>query len=238
MVRFDMDEGHINIAWGHDEVQGGYFLAVVDNRLGWEKESSSDVNNICEKVAESGGGSYFDLNTYHFGGFGHKVSEATIFTFMRRYGIDPATILPSQDGPVITIDTGGETAEMRIDPTYIMRRREKIQKTFVSPGDKAKSILVDRVDRTVIKISKEYNVPIIREGLVPPIGLAYTFIYFPQAAFPEDFHECTHPDCCFPEMHNAKFQRCSSCKQVTYCSKVCQKADWNRHKISCLQNNQ
>ncbi|KAF9112176.1 hypothetical protein BGX27_003838 [Mortierella sp. AM989] len=238
MVRFEKNEGHINIAWGHDEALSGYFLAVVDRRLSWDEEANSDVNKICKKVSGSGGGSYFNLNTYRFGGFGHKVSETTIFTFMKRYGIDPTTILPSQDGPIMLMHPGGETAEMRIDPTYIMQRRERIRKSFVNSNGGAVRILVARFDRTVAEISKEYNIPIVRGCLPPPKDLPYKCIYFHQAAFPNDFRECTHPDCCFPEKHNVKFQKCGGCKQAPYCSKVCQKADWKRHKISCRQSKQ
>ncbi|KAI8597917.1 hypothetical protein EDD21DRAFT_384101 [Dissophora ornata] len=92
MVRYEKNEGNIQIAWGHDEVQSGYFLSIADGRLMWEHEAGEDVNGICEKVSMDGGGSYFHMNSYRFGGFGHKVSEKTIFVFMRRYGIDPAKI--------------------------------------------------------------------------------------------------------------------------------------------------
>ncbi|KAG0305302.1 hypothetical protein BGZ99_002146, partial [Dissophora globulifera] len=92
MVRYSKDEGPINVVWGHDETLGGYFLAVVDSRLAWQSEATEDVNEICEDISEDGGGSYFDLNTYRTGGFGRKVTEKTIFVFMKRYGIDPTTI--------------------------------------------------------------------------------------------------------------------------------------------------
>ncbi|KAF9112177.1 hypothetical protein BGX27_003839 [Mortierella sp. AM989] len=236
MVRFEKNEGRINIAWGHDEALGGYFLTVEDERLSWSKEASSDVNRICEKVAADGGGSYFDMNSYQLGGFGHKVSEATIFTFMRRYGIDPTKILPNQDKPAMVMNPGGETPQLRIDPTYILERRARIQNQIENSKGKATTILVARVDRTVTELSKQLNVPILRGGLVPPMHLTYTIIFFPQGAYPEGFQECTHPDCRFPEMDDVKYLRCSSCKQVTYCSKVCQKADWKRHKISCQQS--
>ncbi|KAF9126515.1 hypothetical protein BGX30_015218, partial [Mortierella sp. GBA39] len=60
---------------------------------------SSEVSSITEKVSMDGGGNYFDLNTYRIGGFGHRVSEKTMFTFMRRYGINPDKI-KSNDGGV------------------------------------------------------------------------------------------------------------------------------------------
>ena len=51
-----------------------------------------------------GGGKYFDLNTYRAGGFGHRVSEETMFTFMRRYGINPDNIKSGDGG----MDEGAE----------------------------------------------------------------------------------------------------------------------------------
>jgi hypothetical protein len=30
-----------------------------------------------------------------------------------------------------------------------------------------------------------------------------------------------------------KLQQCSGCKRVVYCSKVCQRSDWKKHKGSC-----
>lgn len=37
-----------------------------------------------------------------------------------------------------------------------------------------------------------------------------------------------------PELKKS-FDRCSACKQVSYCSRDCQKADWKEHKVVCKQ---
>ncbi|KAG9063356.1 hypothetical protein KI688_004238 [Linnemannia hyalina] len=99
MVRHTKNLGAIHIAWGYDDACIGYFFTVYDDRLRWQTGQSSEVDSITEKVSMDGGGNYFDLNTYRIGGFGHKVSEKTMFTFMRRYGIDPDKI-KSHDGGV------------------------------------------------------------------------------------------------------------------------------------------
>ncbi|KAF8658429.1 hypothetical protein AX16_001980 [Volvariella volvacea WC 439] len=39
--------------------------------------------------------------------------------------------------------------------------------------------------------------------------------------------------CAFCGKRAARLPRCSSCKQVAYCSGDCQKADWKKHKVSC-----
>ncbi|KAH8071787.1 hypothetical protein JL721_4296 [Aureococcus anophagefferens] len=41
-------------------------------------------------------------------------------------------------------------------------------------------------------------------------------------------HSCAHCG-----VAAEKSYRCSGCKQVTYCSKACQRGDWPEHKIQC-----
>ncbi|KAF9185269.1 hypothetical protein BGZ51_002744 [Haplosporangium sp. Z 767] len=204
MVRYEKDEGDINIAWGYDEPQCGYFLTVVDRRLEWQAEASKDVNQICEEVSLSGGGSYFNLNTYSIGGFGFRVSEATIFAFMRRYGIDPTEIDDSERRTKVYLHPGGETPELRIAPSYIVQRRARLQKIYMESVDKPVPIMVARVDRLVTELSRQYGIPIVREGLMPPSDLARTIFFFAQDAYPTGFKECGHPDCRFPEKDEVK----------------------------------
>jgi len=40
--------------------------------------------------------------------------------------------------------------------------------------------------------------------------------------------------CARPECRGMTTTRCSRCKKVYYCSRVCQKADWKTHKEQCL----
>eukprot|EP00656_Telonema_subtile_P022973 TRINITY_DN24264_c0_g1_i1.p1 TRINITY_DN24264_c0_g1~~TRINITY_DN24264_c0_g1_i1.p1 ORF type:complete len:140 (+),score=19.94 TRINITY_DN24264_c0_g1_i1:360-779(+) len=48
------------------------------------------------------------------------------------------------------------------------------------------------------------------------------------------FDSCSSRGCFLTEDADAKFQRCSGCGVVVYCSKGCQKADWKaRHKHVC-----
>ena len=76
------------MAYGYDTGMKGYFLAVTDSRLKYCPKASKEVNSVCENIGVlDGGGSYFDLNTYEFGGFGQKVSVPVIVEFMRRYGV-------------------------------------------------------------------------------------------------------------------------------------------------------
>lgn len=92
MVRHEKLLGVIKVAWGYDEHLQGYFLSITDDRLAWREGQSTEVSKVVEKVSGDSGGTYFNLNSYPLGGFGHKVSTETMFTFMRRYGIDPETI--------------------------------------------------------------------------------------------------------------------------------------------------
>jgi hypothetical protein len=38
---------------------------------------------------------------------------------------------------------------------------------------------------------------------------------------------------CGADARCAKLQNCAACRVVNYCGKVCQKADWKRHKAEC-----
>jgi MYND finger len=38
---------------------------------------------------------------------------------------------------------------------------------------------------------------------------------------------------CFMCGKQGNLSRCSSCREATYCSKECQRADWKRHKVEC-----
>ena len=41
--------------------------------------------------------------------------------------------------------------------------------------------------------------------------------------------------CCKVELNRGEFKTCSNCHSVWYCSVVCQKADWKRHKRTDCQ---
>ncbi|KAF9913681.1 hypothetical protein BX616_009748 [Lobosporangium transversale] len=196
MVRHEMKEGNIKIAWGYDDGLLGYFLSVYDERLKWKGNSSEEVNSICEKVCSTGDGAYFDLNTYPFGGFGYKVSEKTMFAFMRRYGIDPTKVNHPTGGievnkgqdkkatsaPTAAIPHGVQrmneeatTPEMRIDPNYIKHRETKLRDVLenTTPGQ-TRTICVKRFDRTIRNLAQEYDVSLMRgpmSNVLPTVSL-------------------------------------------------------------------
>lgn len=41
---------------------------------------------------------------------------------------------------------------------------------------------------------------------------------------------------CHKKENNMTLLRCSKCKLVFYCDEVCQKMDWNEHKLYCCKN--
>ena len=85
-MRREIPGDPISIAYGYDELTG-VFLAVVDRRLKFDCESSDEVNTVTESIGvRDGGGSYFDLHTGQVG-FGQKVDDDTMATFLRRFGV-------------------------------------------------------------------------------------------------------------------------------------------------------
>ncbi|KAF9945752.1 hypothetical protein BGZ70_003638, partial [Mortierella alpina] len=142
MVRHVKYEGHIYIAWGYDEIIG-YFLSIHDTRLESETDATSEVNKICSHVSGTGSGAYLHLTTAF--GIGETVTQATMFTFMERYGIDPATIQTRPEPKIIQTVTmqayREETPEMRIDPKYIEARKERLRK-HIEELDKSGDIAI------------------------------------------------------------------------------------------------
>ncbi|KAG0045324.1 hypothetical protein BGZ83_009438 [Gryganskiella cystojenkinii] len=108
------------MSWGYDDNLEGYFFALTDTRLESERDQTDEVTKITEKVSESGGGNYFDLNSYPRYGFAHRVSEKTIFTFMRRFGIDPTKIRTTNDA----VDKGHSEKECGLcgTPEVLLKR--------------------------------------------------------------------------------------------------------------------
>jgi len=86
MTRFETPGDPIRVAYGCDDVTG-VFLSVMDKRLKFDSGATEAVNRVTEAIGtHDGGGSCFDL---HRGqrGFGVKVDDATMATYLRRFGV-------------------------------------------------------------------------------------------------------------------------------------------------------
>ena len=77
----------ISVAYGYDP-STGVVLSVRDKRLQWDREASAKVNAVAKKMSGQDvfNGSYFDLHTGK-SGFGIKVDDETMATYLRRYGV-------------------------------------------------------------------------------------------------------------------------------------------------------
>lgn len=85
-MRIQIPGDPISVAYGYDGVTG-VFLSVTDKRLAYNPDSSKKVNAVTESVGVGdGGGSYFSLHTGTHG-FGTKVDDETMATFLKRYGV-------------------------------------------------------------------------------------------------------------------------------------------------------
>eukprot|EP00923_Selenidium_pygospionis_P009903 GHVN01017085.1.p1 GENE.GHVN01017085.1~~GHVN01017085.1.p1 ORF type:complete len:319 (+),score=31.93 GHVN01017085.1:254-1210(+) len=92
MPRFEIPGDPIHVTYGHDEL-AGVFLSVFDERISWSETATKEVNDVTHKVGlGDGGGSYFDLHTGTMG-FGVKVDEETMATYLRRYGVTDDKII-------------------------------------------------------------------------------------------------------------------------------------------------
>ncbi|KAK7680585.1 hypothetical protein QCA50_016367 [Cerrena zonata] len=94
MVRIEICEGKITIAYGQDHVTG-YFLSISDERLWDSADASDEANAIAFKVTNGAG--YFDLRTAPMG-FGHRVELNTLLEYWKRYGVPDLHIQRAQRG--------------------------------------------------------------------------------------------------------------------------------------------
>ncbi|CAB9511323.1 MYND finger [Seminavis robusta] len=95
MVRFEIHDGPLSVAFGHDTATG-VFLSVSDEDLRYSPIATRQVNNVAEAIGVGdGGGSYVDLHTGPVG-FGVKVDDATMKTYLERFGAseDEISMLP------------------------------------------------------------------------------------------------------------------------------------------------
>lgn len=96
MVRREIKEGPIKIAYGGDDMIG-YFLSVEDTRLSWKSEATKEVNDFVDKFGiGDGGGSYFNITTGF--GIGEKVSQRVYLEFLERYGVPESHIAAVRAG--------------------------------------------------------------------------------------------------------------------------------------------
>ena len=85
-MRYEIKGDPISIAYGDSE-SSGVFLSVYDQRLRYDGNSTSNVNAVTEKIGvHDGGGSYFDLHTGAYG-FGIRVDDETMTTYLKRFGV-------------------------------------------------------------------------------------------------------------------------------------------------------
>ena len=85
-MRFIIDGAPISVAYGVDQFSG-VFLLVCDKRLKYDPKASDEVNAVTNSIGiGDGGGSYFDLHT-GARGFGSKVNDQTMLSYLRRFGV-------------------------------------------------------------------------------------------------------------------------------------------------------
>ena len=87
----------IRVAYGYSE-SPGVFLSVCDERLEYDENATDEVNVVTANIwVKDGGGSYFDLHT-GLSGYGLKVDDKTMATFLERYGVtdEQIRLLPLQ----------------------------------------------------------------------------------------------------------------------------------------------
>ena len=93
MPRYEIQDKFLRVAYGVAD-NSGVFLSVYDSRLKYDPKQSHQVNAVTESF-QSGEGCYLDLHTGPIG-FGQRVDDDTMATYLRRFGAseDQITMLP------------------------------------------------------------------------------------------------------------------------------------------------
>jgi hypothetical protein len=92
MPHFVIEGDPIHIAYGFDPTFSGVFLSVYDNRLKYDPDASKKVNDATESISSNGGGGcYLDLHT-GISGFGQRVNDVTMSTYLKRFGVSEERI--------------------------------------------------------------------------------------------------------------------------------------------------
>ena len=89
MTRFVIEGDPIHIAYGSDGITG-VFLSVCDKHLKFDPSATDAVNAVTENMG-GGGGSYLDPHT-GISGFGTRVDDETMTTYLRRFGVPEVQI--------------------------------------------------------------------------------------------------------------------------------------------------
>ena len=84
MPRFEIDSYPITVAYGYED-PCNVFLSVYDNRLRYDSSASPQVNDVTRAVG-SGDGCFFEIHTGS-AGFGQRVDNDTMVTFLGRFGV-------------------------------------------------------------------------------------------------------------------------------------------------------
>jgi hypothetical protein len=96
MPRSELSQGDLLIAFGHDHVSG-YFLSVYDLRLRYNEDNSDELNTLGEQTSPDGSGCYLNVHTGS-GGFGSRVSIATMRDLWSRYRVSPEGLQALSEG--------------------------------------------------------------------------------------------------------------------------------------------
>jgi hypothetical protein len=118
------------------------------------------------------------------------------------------------------------------DPKYNAKRKQRLRETIQSANkdNETACITVSRIDRVVLDLSKEFNIPILK-GVDEPKGK--TCFWCPVYFSSND--ACCNIDCAMIQA-DVKHKLCGACRKVKYCSLECQKLDWKNHKPNCIQH--
>ncbi|KAE9374349.1 hypothetical protein N431DRAFT_503221 [Stipitochalara longipes BDJ] len=91
-----------------------------------------------------------------------------------------------------------------------------------------------------IQVAPKYSFPISDTGFRAPMKKQFeiALAHYKNDGTPYDFFadRCKGPGCnkANDELEErSKLKKCAKCKDVTYCSKECQKGDWAKHKKLC-----
>jgi hypothetical protein len=125
-------------------------------------------------------------------------------------------------------------ASLRLSVPFMEHRRVYVRGKLALRKAAAQNTRValeaKRLDTIMIEVAEELGIPIVRRKSEVPQGNGLFIFVLPR----EGVQVCHNPMCAITSVEMSEpLPACNGCGKVYYCTKICQRYDWESHKVDC-----